>query len=77
MVKRTPSTALYAVLPADTAISVSEVQPENAFLPMLVTELGIVMLVSEVQPKNAFLPMVVTESGIVTLISEVHPANVP
>ena len=33
---------------------VSEVQPLNAELPILVTLLGMVMLVSEVQPLNAF-----------------------
>ena len=36
---------------------VREEQPEKALLPMLVTELGIVMLVSPSQPENASFPI--------------------
>ena len=38
---------------------VSELQPENAESPMLVTLSGIVTLVSELQPSNAESPMLV------------------
>ena len=54
---------------------VSEVQLENAELPIEVTLLGMVMLVSEVQLENAELPMEVTPSGMVMLVSERHLEN--
>ena len=50
-------------------------QPENAYSPMLVTELEIVMLVRPVHSKNAWPPMLVTEFGIVMLVSPVQPEN--
>ena len=40
----------------------------KAFLPMLVTELGIVTLLRLEQELKAFSPMLVTESGIMTLM---------
>ena len=40
----------YFVFPASTLILVKPVQRSNAKLPMLVTELGMVMLVKPVQP---------------------------
>ena len=49
---------------------VSELQPSNAELPMLVTLFGMVTLVSEVQPMNAPHPMLVTLSGMVMLVSD-------
>ena len=44
-------------------------QLPNAYMPILVTELGIVRFDdSEVQSPNAFCPILVTELGIVTLV---------
>ena len=54
---------------------VRPVQPLNAELPMLVTELPMVTLVRPVQPLNAELPMLVTELGIVTFVRPVQPLN--
>ena len=44
------------------------VQLSNAYFPMLVILLGIVMLVKLLQPKNAPSPMLVTLLGIVRLV---------
>ena len=43
-------------------------QPQNASLPMLVTEFGIVIPVKLLQPLNASLPMLVTEFGITVFL---------
>ena len=40
-------------------------QPLKAYLPILVTELGIVIDVMPEQPEKAELPILVTELGIV------------
>ena len=67
--------ALVAVAEPPTKGSVilsSDEHPENAPLPILVTESGIVILAREVQFRNAPLPILVTESGIVTLSNEVQ-----
>ena len=50
-------------------------QPENADLPMLVTELGMVTEVRFQQPENADLPMLVTELGMVTEVRPLQPSN--
>ena len=46
---------------------VRPVQPQNAYLPMLVTDLGMVTLVRSL-PENASTPMLVTELGMLTLV---------
>ena len=51
-------------------ILVSEVQPENAELPMIVTLSGIAILSSEVQPSNAefaitLVPFFITYSSLI------------
>ena len=43
-------------------------QPQNAELPIEVTELGIVTLVRPLQRENALLPIEVTELGMVMLV---------
>ena len=48
------------------------VQPLNAFLPILVTPLGMVKLVKPVQFQNASSPMLVTLLGMVKLDKPVH-----
>ena len=52
----------YFVLRASTLMLVKPVQPENAELPMLVTDEGMVMLVKPLQSLNAFSPMLCTSS---------------
>ena len=58
---------------------VRPVQPENAPLSILLTELGMVMLVRNMHPLNARPPILVTEylfpsyltsDGIVTLVAD-------
>ena len=61
--------------PVSTTILVRPEQPENAELPMLVTEFGIVTLVRLEQEENAYSPMLVTEFGIVTLVRPEQPLN--
>ena len=58
-----------------TVTLVSDVAPQNALPPMLVTPAGIVTLVSDVVPWNAYSPMLVTLAGIATLVSDVAPQN--
>ena len=53
-------------------ISVRPVQPLNADLPMLATELGIVMFVRFVQLENELSPMLVTELGMVISVRPVQ-----
>ena len=65
------------VLPRVFAVAediVTVVNPEllNALLPILVTELGIVIDVNPVQPKNAVGPILVTELGIVIDVNPVQ-----
>ena len=48
-------------------------QPEKALLPMLVTELGMVIDVKPLQAAKAPLPMIVTDSGIVTDVKLLQP----
>ena len=43
-------------------------QPENAELPMLVTELGMVTLV-KLQPRNAYSPMLVTKYSLLSYVT--------
>ncbi len=47
--------------------------PENAKLPMLVTEAGISILVNPEQPEKADLPMLLTEAGIQILVNPLQP----
>ena len=49
-----------------------ELQPLNAFDPIEVTELGIVIDVNELQPSNAPFPIEVTELGIVIDVNEIQ-----
>ena len=63
----------YIVLPLSTTMEVREVQPLNALLPMLVTELGMVMEVMDEQPSKAAHPMLVTELGMVMEVREDIP----
>lgn len=53
----------------------SEVQPLNAFAPIDVTPLGIVIEVSEPQPLNAFEPIDVTLLGILIELIKLQPKN--
>jgi hypothetical protein len=64
-----------SVKPLPNAIDDKLLQPENRYVPMLVTPSGIVMLVSPVQFSNALLPMLVTPLGIVTLVSSAQFLN--
>ena len=43
----------YTVLPLETVIEVSPLQPENAPYPIVVTVFGMVTEVSPLQPENA------------------------
>ena len=54
-------------------ILVKPLQLLNAHSPMLVTELGIVMLDKAVQSSNAEPSMLVTELGMVTPVSPLQP----
>ena len=63
----------YFVFPDSTSIVVRPEQSENAELPMLVTEFGIVTLVKLEQPEKAEPPMLVTELPIVTLVRPEQP----
>ena len=49
---------------------VKPLQPQNAPLPIEVTELGMVTLVKPMQKKNASSPIEVTELGIIVFL---HP----
>ena len=49
--------------------------PENAQLPISVTEFGIVTDVSPLQLQNAYSPIEVTELGIVTDVSPLQLSN--
>ena len=46
-------------------MEVSDVQPSNAWLPILIIELGMVMEVMAEQARNASSPILVTELGMV------------
>ena len=60
----------YFGFPESTSIVVRPEQYQNASLPMLVTELGMVTLVRPEQPENALSLMLVTEFGITVFL---HP----
>ena len=60
-----------------TLILVSPLQPENAQLPIEVTELGMSILVSPLQPENADSPIDVTELGMMMLVRLVMPLAKP
>jgi hypothetical protein len=55
-------------------IMLAKPQPWNAFCPIEVTLLGIVMFVRLEQAKKAVFPMLVTLLGIVMLVSPVAPS---
>jgi len=42
---------------------------ENALLPILVTELGIIIVLKLLQQENALSPIYVTDSGIIILFN--------
>jgi len=67
-----PNILLNVSLTAGNVILVKLVQPLNAFLPILVTPLGMVKLVKPVQFQNASSPMLVTLLGMVKLDKPVH-----
>ena len=48
-------------------------QPEKAYEPIFLTELGIVIDFKQLQQKKALSSIFVTESGIVMLVSPVQP----
>ena len=52
---------------------IARLQAEKAFLPMLVTPSGMVMLVRLLQPEKAYSPMLVTLLGIVMLVRLLQP----
>ena len=52
-----------------------EVQPLNAYPPILVTQSGIIILVKEVQLINALLSILVTLLGILILVKELQFLN--
>ena len=54
----------------------SNLQPEKALLPMVVTELGSTIDVNEVHPRKQLSPMLSTWLGIVIVVSEVQFLNV-
>jgi len=64
------------VIPLPKVILVNPVQPENAFLSMLVTLFGIVMEVKLLQPPNAESPMLMIPLPKVILVNPVQPLNV-
>jgi hypothetical protein len=57
-------------------MEVKPVQSANANSPMLVMELGIVILVKPVQYWNDLSPMEVTEFGIVTEVKHSQSMNI-
>ena len=63
------------VTPFPIVTQSSELQPENASLPMSVTLFGIVMLASEMQPENAEPPMLVTPSKMTTFVIDWYDEN--
>ena len=72
----TPSSAVYALLPAPTFIAARPVQPANTPGSMFVTLSGIVTLpVRPVHPENAPLRILVTLLGIVMLVRPVQLRN--
>ena len=51
-------------------------QPWNALLPIVVTELGIVIVTKLLQSRNALIPIFVTFSGIFIVTKLLHPQKV-
>lgn len=51
----------------------NDVQSSKAFIPIKVTDDGIVISFKEVHPLKAFHSIVTTEDGIITSFNEVHP----
>ena len=56
-------------------IELSNLQPENAHLPIEVTPSGMLIEVSEEHPRNAPAPIEVTVDGILTEVSQEQPSN--
>ena len=54
-------------------ISVSELQPENTPVSIIINPSERMTLLSEKQFRKAFLPMFVILSGIITFVKELHP----
>ena len=65
----------YFGLSLATEIEARLEQSSNARSPMVVTELGMLMLVSPEQPENASSPMEVTELGMLMLVRLEQPEN--
>ena len=55
--------------------SVKPEQSQKQYIPITVTELGIVMLVKPEQPKKHSFPILVTELGIVMLVKPEQSQN--
>ena len=54
-----------AVIVSGIVIDLSDEQPSNVYVFMLVKEVGILIVFKDVQLLKAYFPMLVTESGIV------------
>ena len=75
ILNNTPLTSQQYVFNGFTETEVRLVQLWNAFVPILVTELGIVTEVRPIQVVNALAPIDVTEFGIVTEVRLVQLEN--
>ena len=65
----------YMVLPFSTIIEVRAEQPSKAYVPIVVTLLGMVMEIREMQDWKALHPMLSTLLGIVTEVREEQLSN--
>ncbi len=72
----TPNSVPNVAAVAFAIVTVINPDDWNAFVPIVVTELGIVTDVKLEQPWNAAIPILVTEFPIVTDIKLVQPKNV-
>ena len=63
----------YTALSLSTMIDERALHDENAPMPMLSTDPGMLIAVRALQPEKAPSPIVVTELGIVTEVSALHP----
>ena len=60
-----------------TLTSISFLQPENAYSPILLTLLGIITLSKSSQSSNACSPILVTPIGIIIFFNPLHFRNAP
>ena len=63
----------YTELPLSTIMLVRPLQLRNAYLPISVTDLGMVTIVKPLQFSNARSPILVTDLGMVTLVKPLQP----